>query len=791
MSSGWSQEITLIDANTGDPIENVAVYNNDRTKTTVTDFDGRCSIDLFDSRERIFFKHISYEAFVTTKQQIVKKKNQVLLFLKPEQLDEVVMSISRWEQQKKDIPQKVTSISAKAIELSAPQTAADLLQSSGKVFVQKSQSGGGSPLIRGFATNRVLIAVDAVRLNTAIFRGGNVQNVISIDPFTIGSTEIIFGPGSTIYGSDAIGGVMNFITKKPRFSFNKELAFSGKAAYRFSSANQESTAHVDFNFGREKWASLTQITLNRFGDLTTGNNGPSRFLRPNRVVRRNGEDVLIETENPRLQTPSDYDQINLLQKFSFKPNNAWNYDLNLHYSATSDYDRFDRLIQPANDGDGLRFAEWFFGPQVWFLGNFQITKKGNGKFYDNVKVTTAYQHFEESRNDRRFQEDILTSRVENVDVISNNIDFENKNLGDLKLYYGTEYIFNLVSSDGSQRNIETNEVGDASSRYPDGSTWQTLAGYINGEYRLKPNFTLSGGIRYSQVWLNAELNNVTFDFPFEEANISTGALTGSIGFSWFPWKNFQFTYNASTGFRAPNIDDIGKIFDSEPGSLVVPNPNLSPEFAYSTEIGIRTNINDKLVLKGAAYYTFLDNALVRRDFEFNGVNEIEFGGEISNVQAIQNAASAFIYGFEFGLEAFVTENLSLNGNLTITEGTEEDNDGVQSAVRHVAPTFLDFHVLWKGPRLTADLFFNFNGEIPFDDLALSERNSAFQYDLDENGNPFSPRWHTLNLRTQFAFTNALKATGSIENITNQLYRTYSSGISAPGTNLILGLAYTF
>src|SRR5690606_22275722 len=97
-----------------------------------------------------------------------------------------------------------------------PQTAADMLAGSGEVFVQKSQLGGGSPMIRGFATNRLLYAVDGVRMNTAIFRAGNLQNVINLDPFATESVEVIFGPGSVMYGRDAIGGVMSFQTLMPR-----------------------------------------------------------------------------------------------------------------------------------------------------------------------------------------------------------------------------------------------------------------------------------------------------------------------------------------------------------------------------------------------------------------------------------------------------------------------------------------------------------------------------------------------------------------------------------------------
>ena len=125
-------------------------------------------------------------------------------------------------------------------------------------------------MIRGFATNRLLLSVDGVRMNNAIFRGGNIQNVISIDPFTIKSTEVIFGPGSVIYGSDAIGGVMNFYTNNPQFSKTDSLEVFGKSNYRYSSANNENTVHVDFNLGKREWAFLSSLTYNNFGDLKMG-----------------------------------------------------------------------------------------------------------------------------------------------------------------------------------------------------------------------------------------------------------------------------------------------------------------------------------------------------------------------------------------------------------------------------------------------------------------------------------------------------------------------------------------
>ena len=786
-----AQQIKILDADTGDPISNVAVYNLDRSKTTISDIDGMADLSLFSPTERIMFKHLSYQIRRSSRSQIWKQNNRLYMLMKAEQLDEVVMSVSKWEQQKKDVPNKIEVVGAKEVRFTNPQTSADLLANTGKVFVQKSQLGGGSPMIRGFATNRLLISVDGVRMNNAIFRGGNLQNVISIDPFTIKNTEIIFGPGSVIYGSDAMGGVMNFYTQNPQLATTDSLEISGEAAYRFSSANMENTVHADINLAKKKWGFLTSATYNNFGDLVMGKHGPQSYLRNYYVESRGEEDYKVLNENPRKQMPTGYDQINLMQKVLFSPNNNWSYNLGLHYSETTDYSRYDRLIRPNSQNNGLRSAEWFYGPQKWLLGNLQAKQRGRGIFYDGLKITAAYQFFEESRNDRGFNDAIRYTTQEKVDAISTNIDFENKRIGNLRLYYGGEYVYNKIGSIGSELNIITDETSESATRYPDGSTWQTLAGYLNAEYKAKPNFTLLSGLRYSHVWIDAIFDKTFYPFPFDDANLNNGALTGSVGFSWFPKTDLQITLNGSTGFRAPNIDDVGKIFDSEPGAVVVPNPDLEPEYAYNIELGAHKNFNDKLMLRGAAYYTYLVDALVRREFQFGGQSQIDYKGELSQVLAIQNAAKAYLYGLEVGLEAFLANNFSIISNLTLTEGVEEEEDGSDSPGRHVAPAFGDFHLIWKNQRLKADVFLNYNGQISYDNLAASERSKGYIYAVDHEGNPYSPSWHTLNFRSQYSFTQELKASMSVENITGQRYRPYSSGVVAAGTNLVLGLGYSF
>jgi hemoglobin/transferrin/lactoferrin receptor protein len=788
VSNSIAQEVLILDKSTSDPIAGVVAYNNGKTKSVTSDLDGKMILDIFDANEQVVFQHISYIKLRIKKSEI---SNTIYLSHESQNLDEIVISASKFEQSKREVPQKIVSVKASDIVLSNPQTSADLLESSGQVFVQKSQLGGGSPMIRGFSTNRLLISVDDVRMNNAIFRGGNVQNIISIDPFSVQNTEVILGAGSVIYGSDAVGGVMNFYTTKPRLSENDSLQFNANVITRYASASNEKSAHLDVNLGWKKWASYTSISYTNFEDLRMGEYGPDDYLRTEYVETVDGVDIIKQNSNDRIQKFTGYNQINFLQKLHYKAGKNLSYDLGLHYSATSDYPRYDRLIR--YNGNELRSAEWYYGPQNWFLGNLQLTKlSSRSNLYDKIKVTAAYQNFKESRIDRNLNSEIRRNREEKVDVLSANLDFE-KSLSEIsKVFYGFEYLYNKVHSNGFETNIITNQSEAIASRYPNGSSWQSAAAYLSYKYKPNRKFTFQSGIRYNHIEVGADLeeNNTFYNFPFNEAKISTGAFSGTAGISWSPNKFMQWKLNATSAFRAPNIDDVGKIFDSEPGSVVVPNANLKPEYAYGGELGLNLNFDNIIGIDLATYYTYLDNALVRRDFTINGESEIMYDGELSNVQAIQNASKAWIYGFEAGIKISFSEYLKLKSQYSIIGGTEQDTYGIEVPVRHVAPSFGNTHLTWEKDNLKWDAFANYNGELSFNQLAPSEIDKDFLYAKDENGNPYSPAWYTINFRSQYKFSETLSLIATLENITNQRYRTYSSGIAAPGTNLILAVKYS-
>ncbi len=786
-----AQKITILDNETKESVSNVTVFSEENKSYKISNSDGIIDISSFDENERLVFQHVSFLTKRLTKRQILQESNIVYLSPNSEQLDEIILSATKWKQDKKEVYQKVSSITHENIIFSNPQTSADILQQTGQVFVQKSQLGGGSPMIRGFATNRLLISVDGIRMNNAIFRGGNIQNIISVDPLTIEKTEVVFGPGALIYGSDAIGGAINFYTISPAFSKNKNVDINGKALVRYATASHEKTGNVQLNIGLEKWAFLTNASFSDFGDLKMGKHGPDEYLRKEYVVTQNGEDIMVNNNDPLIQRPTGYNQFNVLQKMKYNPNDDWSYTGSLYYSTTSNYSRYDRLIRYKDDN--LKSAEWFYGPQKWFMGNLQITKQSKGNFYDQLRFTNAYQHFEESRNDRDFNDNILYKTSEKVRAFSSNLDLEKGISKKSDLFYGIEYVYNHINSKGNQTNISTLEKEKTASRYPDGSSWQSLAAYTNLKINLSNKFTFTSGLRYNLFFIDADFteNNEFYNLPFRKARLRTGAFTGSTGLNWQPNTTIQWRLNLSTAFRAPNIDDIGKIFDSEPRKVVVPNPQLKPEYAYNGEIGVKFNFEDDVVLNFAAFYTHLTNSMVRRPYSFSGMNQITYNGELSEVQSIQNAAQSKVYGFEASAKIKLSNYLNLSSHISYVNGEEEQDDGQVTPLRHAPPIFGSTHLFWKKKSLTFDLYADYNGELSFYDLAPSEIEKDYLYAIDKNGNPYSPSSYTLNVKSKYDFSEKIQVTLALENITNQRYKVYSSGIVAPGINFISSLIYNF
>ncbi|MBU2651689.1 MAG: TonB-dependent receptor [Bacteroidetes bacterium] len=786
----FSQIITVLDSESGAPLDMVTLSSNDPNYYTITNAKGQADISRLRDAKKIDIRLIGYKTEAKSYSELEGMEFVFSLHPTAISLDQLVVSATRWEMDEREVPAKILTISAKEIAMQNPQTAADLLGNSGEIFIQKSQQGGGSPMIRGFSTNRLLYTVDGVRMNTAIFRSGNLQNVISLDPFAMENAEVIFGPVSLIYGSDAIGGVMSFQTLMPRYSLTGKTLVTGNAIARYSSANNEMTGHFHVKIGWKKWASVTSFSSNHFGDLRMGSYGPDDYLRPWYVQRQDSTDVVVTNDDPEVQKPTGYNQVNLMQKVGFKPSEHWEFVYGFHYSATTEYSRYDRLIRKKN---GLpRSAEWYYGPQIWMMNNLTVTNKSVNTVYDHMTLRLAQQYFEESRIDRDYRKSTRYNRLEEVYAYSANLDF-GKTLGSRHVfYYGLEAVVNDVNSTGTDEDISTGIFTMGPSRYPQ-STWSSYAAYLSYQFKISEKLLAQAGLRYNQFVLNADFtdNLVFYPFPYSEVEINDGALTGNLGIVYNPTEQWAIVANASTGFRSPNVDDLGKVFDSEPGAVVVPNPDLKAEYAWNMELGVSKVFGEYMRIDVTGYYTLLDDAMVRRDYTLNGLDSIMYDGEMSRVQAIQNASQANVYGIQAGVEINLPQGFGLTSQFNYQKGEEELDDGSTSPLRHAAPWFGITHLTFNASKLTLDLYAIYNGEVSYENLPEEERGKDYLYAKDINGNPYSPAWYTLNLKAGYQITDVFSVFAGVENLTDQRYRPYSSGISAPGRNFMLTLKASF
>lgn len=785
---GLAQTITVKDAESGEPLELVSIFSESPRAYATTNAEGQADISEMIGFSKIEIQSFGYKLIKLSYAQLENQNFEVALELSNLSLNEVVTSASRWKQTTDNVPSKIVSISARQVAFQNPQTAADMLELSGNVYIQKSQQGGGSPMIRGFATNRLLYTVDGVRMNTAIFRGGNLQNVINLDPFATENTEVLFGPGSVIYGSDAIGGVMSFQTLTPQLSLTDEPLITGSSTARYSSANNEKTGHFHVNIGWKKWALVTSFSSWDFDNLRQGSHGPDDYLKPFYVQRIDSTDVVVTQDDPLLQIPSAYSQMNFMQKVRYRPSEHWDFQYGFHYSETSSYGRYDRHTRMRNGT--ARYAEWNYGPQIWMMNNLNITHTSSNAMYDEMTIRLAQQHFEESRIDRSLNKDDRTTNTEMVEAYSVNLDF-NKSLGLAHtLFYGAEYVMNDVTSTGLITDISTGSTSEGPSRYPQ-ATWSSIAVYVNDEYHVNEKTTVQAGLRYNQYLMDATFNTQFYPFPFSEASFNDGALTGSIGAVYRPSSSWVISANVGTAFRSPNVDDMGKVFDSEPGAVVVPNPDVEAEYAYNADLNLAKSFGENVRMDLSGYYTLLNNALVRRDYQLNGLDSIMYDGQLSQVQAIQNAAVARVWGIQAGIEIDLPAGFSFSTKVNYQKGEEELDNGDISPSRHAAPFFGSSSLTYTASKLRLQLYSRYQGEVSYENLAESEKSKDEIYAKDADGNNYAPAWYTLNIKASYPLTELIMVSAGVENITDQRYRPYSSGISGAGRNYVMSVTAKF
>lgn len=775
----YSQVITVISESTGEPVENVALYNASRSVSTLTKIDGTANISIFGEKDSIFFQHPTYFQHGMTKKELITQ-TKIRLKKKIILIEEFVISANKFRESKRDVPFMIDLLQESSLAKSQAQSSADLLLSTGNISIQKSQGGGGSPVMRGFEANKILLVVDGVRMNNAIYRSGHLQNSITIDNLMLERVEIVYGPNSLLYGSDALGGVIHYYTRNPGFSDEKgKKSFNLRASSQYSTANNGTVNHLSFNTGFNKLAFLTSVTRKNLGDMRMGRKSNpfygdyGKLLHYPKII--NDTDSTISNPDPYVQKNTGYSQTDLFQKISYSPSRNTDLIVNLQYSTSSSINRYDEL----NDyrDENMNYAEYYYGPQNRFFASLKSVNKKSNFFFSNMTSILAYQRIDEDRINRRFRNNNKLYQEEDLNMYTLNIDFLRFREDSKRISYGLEGVMNNIISTAWYENIRSGEVNPAQTRYPDGGsqTWSAAA-YIN--YRKKPSEKIlyTAGMRYHYASMKSKFSQNYI--PSEEILINNGALTGSISCIYYPENTWQISTIASTGFRNPNVDDYGKV-RAKDNLVTVPNPDLKAEYSWNIELGVSKTIEGFIKLTGNIYYTWLNNAITRTDFRLNNSDSLLYDGEWYKIISNSNAGNAYIRGFSLSVLSEINTNFTFKSSLSFTQGW---NISDNQPLGHIPPVFGRASLAYKQKKYTGDLYMEYNG------WKRIGKMSVYGEDNAEEGTIYGfPEWFTLNLRNGYNISDKLMLIFSMENILDRLYKPFASAVAGPGRNFIFTL----
>ena len=803
----FGQQITVKDDITNEKLSDVVVYNEDKSESIITDINGLVDLSLFSQDEKIYFQLLGYSTLELLKNKIL---NRSIVYLQTESqnLDEVILSVARSESNVNQIAEKVSVIKSEDLFLSSPASGAELLELSPGVRVQKSQGGGGSPIIRGFEANRVLIVVDGVRMNNAIYRSGHLQNSITIDPSNIERAEVIFGSSSVGYGSDAMGGVIHYYTKSPILKGSEKIKSSFTT--NFSSANQGISNNFTTNYSSEKWGGITSLSISKFGDIKMGKKRDHGFINwgltplysENSRYSYYSQPSINSDEN--VQKNTGYSQVDLFQKFLVKLGDTNLLNINIQFSESSDIDRFDQLS--ITKGGSLKFSEWYYGPQKRFLISPSLKIFPNRKFMKKGAITFGFQKINESRIKRNFNTLNRSHQIEDLKVLSLNGDFDTSFNNGHSISYGVEstYNYNYSKAYDQTLEIQSNQITGLSkkfaipTRYPsNGSSYTSFASYVNWSWNMSEFFTFNIGTRLTFTGLKANWNDVISVNPqLSKVDLNSKALTTTVSIKLRPSKRIQINTVLSSGFRNPNIDDIGKIRENN-GLLVVPNTFLKPEYAYNLDLGIDfRSLNNKNYISLRGFSTIISRHIGRAEYVvFSDIttpdlSTIMYNGEEVTTLANKNLGNRFIHGFSIDGFSKIINNLKFDYGVTYTKG---DNNETYGPLPSISPLFGSIALSYSKKDINIKAIYKFSeaknpGEYSFGgEDGLDETPFIINRESDLLNYLGTPKWSDLSIYGSKNISSNVTLRLGLTNVFDTHYRTFASGISAPGRSFQLGL----
>ncbi len=736
----YSQPVSIrvTDGQSGLPVSDVSVKVMNSNQATVTDENGIFEFLKLPRETRLLLTAIGFQSRVLllTDSTVRIELERASVYLN----NDITITGKRFETNQFDISESVNIVDSQELHQTSPRSTPEALMGSSGIWVQKTNHGGGSPIIRGLVGNQILLMVDGIRMNNATYRYGPNQYLSTIDPGLIDRMEATRGNGSVLYGSDAMGGVVQIISRSPYFhSGGNHL--HGKVTGKWMSGAMENSGRAELQWNGDKIAVLGGFSLREFGDILAG--GSLGKLKPTAYHEFAGDSkILIKTGTKGVMTA------------------AW------QYHQQNDVPRYDQVEQGG-------YNLYKFDPQVRQLGYIRWETFTESRLANTIRITSGINRSVEKIKSQKIGSSDLKSQEDDVNGFFGTAEVHSI-LGDVwQAHSGVDWYYDIVRSQANIFNATTKEEFRVRGSYADQASSRSAAIFSTHTFDLK-KFNLSAGARFNAVSLSV------YDTIFGNQKIQPRALVGNLGIAYRIDPGIRLFLNGNSGFRAPNVDDVSKFGMVESLVFEIPSKILSPEKSRSFEAGIKVN---KKIFSGSltAYQTTLLDLIERMPVMYLGMDTIEN----RKVYQKQNVSKSKLHGLEADGEIKLSSQFSVLGNVTYTYG---ENISKNEPMRRIPPVFgkivllyqpstgfwfrIDYHSAGKQNRLA-------EGDLSDARISVRLRNGVM------------PSWDIVNIYSGYAYNKFLSLSCSIQNIFNEPYRMYASGVDGYGRSLFVSLTGKF
>lgn len=627
------------------------------------------------------------------------------------------------------------------------------------VMIQKTSNAQGSPYIRGFTGYRTLMMVDGIRMNNSTFRDGPNQYWNLIDPYTIDRLEVVKGPSSVLYGSDAIGGTVNAILRRPD-GYGKGLQGYRQVYAQVASAQRSYVGRGEVNATYGSWLGiLAGGTWKDFGDVDGGQDVG--------VQDKTGYGVC--SGDVRIEYHPDADTTWTFAHYQLYEDDAWRthktiYGLSWHGTTVG--------------SDAARIID-----ESRSLSYIRYRKDNVSECFDSIELTASFQMLREEQ--WRYRTDGRVDRT-GTDVDTYGLAMQFVSPSDIGTWtYGVEWYHDEVGSwarslnaDGSLRSIGIQgPVGDDAS-------YDLLGVFVQNVIPLGDRVDLTLGGRYT--FARAEAGQVEDPDTGNRISLSDewNSLVGSARLGWFvdPQEHWNVYAGVSQGFRAPNLSDLTRLDTARSNEIETPSPGLAPEQYISYEIGVKTKY-DNFAAQAGYFYTDIQDMIVRAPT----------GAVVDGLDEVikRNAGNGYVQGVEVGASWRFRPQWTVFGTVAWVDGevdTYPTSDPVtkREPISRLMPTTTQVGLRWDHPtkKLWVETTCTFTDRA--DDLSTSDL--ADTQRIPPGG---TPGYSVLGVRAGWKVCNGLDVWSAVENITNQDYRIHGSGVNEPGTNFKFGAKWRF